>query len=69
MNGLLNLDFLYKEIVMLLDWSLSFLVIALIAAIFGFSGIAQESANIAKILFVVFLILYVAMVVKNQLLR
>jgi uncharacterized membrane protein YtjA (UPF0391 family) len=33
-----------------------FLVIALIAAVFGFGGIAAGAAGIAKILFIVFLI-------------
>jgi uncharacterized membrane protein YtjA (UPF0391 family) len=44
---------------MLLHWTLIFLVIALIAAVLGFGGIAQESAGIAKILFVIFLIIYI----------
>ena len=44
---------------MLLNWTLIFLVIALIAALLGFTGIARESAGIAKILFIVFLIIYV----------
>jgi uncharacterized membrane protein YtjA (UPF0391 family) len=35
---------------------LCFLVIALIAALFGFGGIAAGAAGIAKVLFVVFLI-------------
>jgi len=37
-----------------------FLVIALIAALFGFTGIAASAVGIAKILFVVFLLLFVA---------
>lgn len=45
---------------MLLHWTLIFLILALIAGALGFSGIAKESAGIAKILFVVFLILYIA---------
>lgn len=44
---------------MLLHWTLIFLVVALIAAVLGFGGIAQESAGIAKILFVIFLIVYI----------
>lgn len=38
--------------------SLLFLVVALIAAIFGFSGIAEASADIGVILFVVFGVLF-----------
>lgn len=43
----------------MLGWSITFLLIALLAAVFGFGGIASASAGIAKILFVVFLILFV----------
>jgi uncharacterized membrane protein YtjA (UPF0391 family) len=39
----------------LLKWALAFLVVALIAALFGFTGIAEGSAEIAKFLFVLFL--------------
>ena len=39
----------------LLKWALFFLVIAAIAALFGFGGIAQGSADIAKVLFFVFI--------------
>lgn len=42
----------------MLHWSLIFLVVALIAAVFGFSGIAAASTGIARILFGVFLILF-----------
>ncbi len=42
----------------MLNWALMFLVVALIAAVFGFGGIAVEAAGIAKILFVVFLVLF-----------
>ena len=50
----------------LLDWTIIFLVLAIIAAIFGFGGLAQESAGIAKILFFVFIVIYVAMFVMNR---
>ena len=43
---------------MLLDWALIFLVLALVAGVLGFGGVAQESAWIAKILFIVFLVIY-----------
>ncbi len=41
----------------MLRWALGFLVLAIIAAVFGFGGIAATSAGIAKTLFVVFLII------------
>ena len=43
----------------MLSWALTFLVIALIAAALGFGGIAGTSAGIAKILFFIFLALFV----------
>jgi uncharacterized membrane protein YtjA (UPF0391 family) len=49
----------------MLGWALTFLVVALVAAAFGFGGIASASAGIAQVLFVVFLALFViAMVVR-----
>ena len=43
----------------MLRWALGFLVLALIAAFFGFGGIAVASAGIAKVLFFLFLIVFV----------
>jgi len=43
----------------MLYWTMIFLVVALIAAAFGFTGIAADSAGIAKILFAIFLIMFV----------
>ena len=44
----------------MLHYAVVFLIIALIAAVFGFGGIAASAVGIAKVLFVVFLILAVA---------
>ena len=43
----------------MLGWAVVFLVIALVAALFGFGGIAAASAGIAKLLFVIFLVLFI----------
>lgn len=43
----------------LLRWTLIFLVIALVAAVFGFGGVAADFATIGKILFFVFIVLFV----------
>ena len=40
----------------MLRWALGFLIVAIIAALFGFSGIATASVGIAKLLFFLFLI-------------
>ncbi|MFL6351292.1 MAG: DUF1328 domain-containing protein [Bryobacteraceae bacterium] len=42
----------------MLRYALIFLVIAIIAGIFGFGGIAVASAGIAKILFGIFIVLF-----------
>jgi len=46
----------------MLKWAVIFLIIALIAALFGFTDIAAASAGIAKILFAIFLVLFLAAV-------
>jgi uncharacterized membrane protein YtjA (UPF0391 family) len=40
---------------MLLKWAAIFLIIALIAAAFGFTGVAEGATEIAKVLFYIFL--------------
>ena len=40
----------------MLHYAVVFFIVALIAALFGFGGLAVGAASIAKILFVVFLI-------------
>jgi uncharacterized membrane protein YtjA (UPF0391 family) len=49
----------------MLGWAVTFLAIALIAALFGFGGIASASAGIAQIIFFVFIALFViAMIMR-----
>ncbi len=43
----------------MLRLALLFLVVSLIAALFGFGGIAVASAEIAKVVFFIFLVLFV----------
>ncbi len=43
----------------MLYFAITFLVIALIAGVFGFGGIASASMGIAQILAVIFLVLFV----------
>ncbi len=42
----------------MLNWALVFLVVALVAGVLGFTSIAGAAIGIAKILFVVFLVLF-----------
>lgn len=46
-----------ERIKVMLYWAAVFFVIALVAAVLGFSGVAAGAAGIAKILFFVFLVL------------
>jgi len=43
----------------MLKWAVVFLLIAIIAGLFGFTGVEQASASIAKILFGIFLVLFI----------
>jgi uncharacterized membrane protein YtjA (UPF0391 family) len=45
--------------VAMLHYAIVFFVIAIIAAVFGFTGIAAGAAEIAKILFYIFLVVFV----------
>lgn len=51
----------------MLYWTLIFLVVALIAGLFGFGGIASASAGIAKILFGIFIVLFLVSLVFGAL--
>ena len=43
---------------MILSWVVIFFIIAIIAGLFGFGGIAHDSAWVAKALFILFLALF-----------
>ncbi|MDB5476293.1 MAG: hypothetical protein JWP49_1804 [Phenylobacterium sp.] len=49
----------------MLGWALTFLVVALIAAVLGFTTIAGAAIGVAKILFFVFLVLFVVSLVMS----
>lgn len=42
----------------MLSWVIAFLIIAIIAGIFGFTGVFAAAVGIAKILFYIFLVLF-----------
>lgn len=50
---------------MLLKWAAIFFVIALIAAAFGFTGIAAGAASVAKVLFYLFLGIFVVLLIAG----
>jgi uncharacterized membrane protein YtjA (UPF0391 family) len=53
----------------MLRWALGFFIVALLAALLGFSGIAVASAGIAKTLFFIFLVLFLVSLVGHLLRR
>jgi uncharacterized membrane protein YtjA (UPF0391 family) len=53
----------------MLNWSLTFLIVALVAAVFGFTGVALAAAGAAKILFVLFLVLFLISLVAGTVRR
>ena len=50
----------------MLNWSLTFFIFALIAAVLGFSGLAIQAAGVAKILFIVFLALFLVSMLTGR---
>jgi uncharacterized membrane protein YtjA (UPF0391 family) len=53
----------------MLYWALMFLIVAIVAGMFGFGLVAGTSYTIAKVLFVVFLVLFVASLIFGGLNR
>jgi uncharacterized membrane protein YtjA (UPF0391 family) len=53
------------EVGEMLRWALIFFALALVAALFGYGGLAVGAAGIAKILFFAFLILAAVAIVAN----
>lgn len=47
----------------MLKWAAVFLLIAIVAGIFGFTGVEEASATIAKVLFGIFLVLFLGAIV------
>ena len=50
----------------MLSWPLAFLIIALLAALLGFTGIAATAAWMAKALFALFLVLFLVSVTFSR---
>ena len=51
----------------MLQWALTFLIIALVAGLLGFTGIYVAAAGIAKVLFFLFLVLFLVSLVAGGL--
>ena len=53
----------------MLYWSLVFFIVAIIAAVFGFGGIASAATGIAKILFFIFIVIFIATLIRGLMKR
>lgn len=49
----------------MLGWALAFFIIAIIAAVFGFGGIAAGATTIAQVLFFIFVVLFLLSLVAG----
>jgi uncharacterized membrane protein YtjA (UPF0391 family) len=49
----------------MLYWALVFFVVALISAVLGFTGIAIAAAGISKVLFYIFLVLFLISLISH----
>lgn len=54
-----------EEVKKMLHYALIFFLIAIVAAVFGFGGISVASAGIAKILFFLFLVVFLVTLVMG----
>lgn len=50
----------------MLRWALTFLIFALIAGLLGFTGLAGQSMYIARVLFFVFLVVFIASLIYGM---
>jgi uncharacterized membrane protein YtjA (UPF0391 family) len=50
----------------MLNWSILFLIVAVIAGVFGFTGVAGTSYEFAKILFFVFVVLFALAIIMGR---
>ena len=49
----------------MLNWIITFFLLAIIAVVFGFSGLAGTFAEIAKFLAIIFVVLFVASLIYS----
>ena len=54
------------RVIEMLRWAAIFFIIAIVAAIFGFGGIVSAAASVAKVLFFIFLILFVVSLIFGR---
>jgi uncharacterized membrane protein YtjA (UPF0391 family) len=52
-----------REEIGMLKWALFFLILSIIAGVFGFTGISAAAAGIAKVLFFIFIVIFVVLLI------
>lgn len=50
----------------MLGWALTFFIVAIVAAIFGFGGVASAAVGIAQVIFFVAIVLFVVSLILNM---
>ncbi len=50
----------------MLSWTLNFFILAVVAAVFGFGGIAAGAVELGKICFFLFIVLFVVSLVRGR---
>jgi uncharacterized membrane protein YtjA (UPF0391 family) len=50
----------------MLNWSITFFIMAILAVVFGFTGLAGTFAEIAKFLAILFVVLFVATLIYSM---
>ena len=53
----------FNQFSIMLRWAAIFFIIAIVAAIFGFGGIAAGAASIAKVFFYIFVVLWLLAII------
>jgi uncharacterized membrane protein YtjA (UPF0391 family) len=56
-----------QQLMSLLKWALIFFLISIVAAIFGFGGVAAASADIARVLFYIFVVIFLVLLILGLL--
>ena len=51
------------RVMSILKWAMIMLLVSLVAALFGFTDLAAASADVAKVLFYVFLVIFLVLLV------
>jgi uncharacterized membrane protein YtjA (UPF0391 family) len=58
-----GIDLRWRQTMSILKWALIFLVISVIAGVFGFTGVSVASADIARVLFYIFIAIFLVLLI------